>query len=305
MARFQARTVGGTKLCLVLWSAAAAGAAAQAPPTVPPPVAQRTADCAASTYASDVLVCGDAELREADRRLTDLLLTAAQAGVEDVGALLEPATDWFRRRSLCAFSAEHHRCLAAAYRERTAVVELLVAAQGWASPIDLACEQDSWHGQRRRARDGLEGMVIVDDAGRTVGVAVSGGDGPDWRPFLRFEAEGRELRISGAGGARRCRQTTALDAASDEALRGHVEAVDALAAAAKADRASRRLDARAYGVVLRRLREHELAVYAEARLRTFAQAIDQHYWYRSRLKFPSVTQQELDRMADPAAITGR
>ena len=48
--------------------------------------------------------------------------------------------------------------------------------------------------------------------------------------------------------------------------------------------------------------EHELAVYAEAQLRTFAQPIDEHYWYRSRFKFQSITQQELDRMADPAAV---
>jgi hypothetical protein len=112
--------------------------------------------------------------------------------------------------------------------------------------------------------------------------------------------------VSWAGGTRWCRQTTALDAASDDALRGHLEAIDALAAGARADHASGRLDARAYGVLLGRLRQHELAVYAEARLRTFTQPVEQHYWYRSRFKFPSVTQQELDRIADPAAaITGR
>lgn len=264
------------------------------------------AGCAASVYASDVLVCGDAELLQTDRRLASLLVTAAQAGVEDHGVLLESATDWFRRRSLCAFSTEHRRCLAAAYRERTAVMELLVATRGWARPLELACQQASWRGQWLRTRDGLEGVVLGDETGRTVGVAFSGGDGPDWRPFLRFESLGHELTVSWAGGTRRCRQATALRAASDDALRGHVEAIDALAAAAKADRASGRLDVRAYRVLLGRLREHELAVYAEARLRTFAQPIDQHYWSRSRCKFPSITQQELDRMANPAAgISGR
>jgi hypothetical protein len=273
---------------------------------VPPPVEQRAADCGASAYASDGLVCGDAELLQVDRRLAGLLETADQAGVEDRGALLESATAWFRRRSLCAFSTEHRGCLAAAYRERTAVLELLLASRGWARPLGLACQQDSWRGQWLRTPDGLEGLVLVDEHGRTVGVAFSEADGPDWRPFLRFESSGHELIVTGAGETRRCRQTTALDAAADVELRGHVEAIDALAAAAKADHASGRLDVQAYGVVLRRLREHELEVYAEARLRTFAQPIDHNYWYRSRFKFPSVTQQELDRIADRVAgITGR
>jgi uncharacterized protein len=301
-AQVPARAIAGAMIRLAVWCAAAGGAAAQAPPAVPPPMEQRTADCAISTYASDVLVCADAELRAADRRLASLLETSARAGVTDDGVWLEPATAWFRRRSLCAFSAEHRGCLAAAYRERMAVLELLLATRGWASPLELACDQDSWRGQWRRTRDGLEGMVLVDGAGHTVGVALSGGDGPDWHPFLRFEADGHDLTLSWAGGIRRCRQTTALDVASNEALRGHVDAVDAMAAAAKADRAGGRLDARAYGEVLRRLREHELAVYAEARLRRFTQAIDEHYWHRSRLKFPSVTQLELDRIADLAAI---
>jgi uncharacterized protein len=302
MAHVPVRRIGGAILHMVLWCGAARVAAGQAPAAVPPPVDQQTADCAASTYASDVLVCGDAELRHSDGRLAGLVATAAQAGVADRGALLESATDWFRRRSLCAFSTEHRRCLAAAYRERTAVLELLVGTHGWARPLELACEQAAWRGQRLRTQEGLDGLVLVDEAGRTLGVAFSGGEGPAWRPFLRFESSGRELTVSWAGGTRRCHQTTALDAAPDDALRGHLAAIDALAAAARADHASGQLDRWAYRVVLGRLREHELAVYAEARLRTFAQPIDEHYWYRSRFKFPSITQQELDRIGDPAAV---
>ena len=109
MAQVLARTVVGALFDLARWSAAARVVAAQAPPPVPPPVEQRTADCAARVYASDVLVCDDPDLWQADRRLAGLLLTAAQAGVEEHGPLLEPATAWFRRRSLCAFSTEVDR----------------------------------------------------------------------------------------------------------------------------------------------------------------------------------------------------
>ena len=91
---------------------------AQAP--VPPPVEQNTADCARPTYASDQLVCNDAELRVLDQRLKALL---TQRSPIIPGAFQESDGQWFKRRSRCAFEVEHKKCLSEAYADRLAVIE--------------------------------------------------------------------------------------------------------------------------------------------------------------------------------------
>jgi uncharacterized protein len=85
-----------------------------APPAVPPPVEQSSADCARPTYASDHLVCGNADLRRLDGELVTLLA----AGPEPSGLWIEPHYDWLRRSRMCASLAGHAACVRAAYRER-------------------------------------------------------------------------------------------------------------------------------------------------------------------------------------------
>ena len=64
---------------------------------------------------------------------------------------------------------------------------------------------------------------------------------------------------------------------------------------AKAARDSGQFTAVAVGAVVRWLRDQELAVHAEARLRTFADPAMSNYWHRSRLKFPTLVEQELSQ----------
>jgi uncharacterized protein len=84
---------------------------------IPPPPYQTTADCAAPTYAVDMLVCGDPVLRGLDAQLARLLATPGACAAET-----ETQTDWFRRRSLCAFETDAYRCVEAAYRARIAAL---------------------------------------------------------------------------------------------------------------------------------------------------------------------------------------
>jgi uncharacterized protein len=85
---------------------------------VPPPPVQLTADCEAPTYASDLLVCEDAGLRELDRAL-GLRIEEREESETGAGAD-EGDLDWFRRSRLCAFEPDQRECLVAAYCLRLA-----------------------------------------------------------------------------------------------------------------------------------------------------------------------------------------
>jgi uncharacterized protein len=85
---------------------------------VPPPSVQLTADCEAPTYASDMLVCEDAGLRELDRSLA---LRIEQREEAETGASADESDlDWFRRSRLCAFEPDQRECLVTAYCLRLA-----------------------------------------------------------------------------------------------------------------------------------------------------------------------------------------
>ncbi|HUU34735.1 MAG TPA: hypothetical protein VMW48_11770 [Vicinamibacterales bacterium] len=104
-------------IAAILWTAAVAAAQGQGPPAaIPPPPDQGTADCAASTYATDALVCGDTTLLETDRQLVRLCDAADTTSLRIEGALTESSTEWLRRRSRCAFSPNHRACVVAAHR---------------------------------------------------------------------------------------------------------------------------------------------------------------------------------------------
>ena len=92
---------------------------------VPPPPDQMAANCDSPTFASDMLVCGDSLLRALDARMRDAWTALDFGSVVTSGAWVEAQQDWFKRRSLCAFSERHADCLQAAYSERIAVLEML------------------------------------------------------------------------------------------------------------------------------------------------------------------------------------
>jgi hypothetical protein len=87
---------------------------------VPPPPVLATADCEAPTYASDQLVCGDAELLALDRLLAAQI---ADRGAQDVSGIGdEDDLEWFQRSRHCAFETDHRDCLLAAYCLRLVLV---------------------------------------------------------------------------------------------------------------------------------------------------------------------------------------
>ena len=93
-------------------------AAAAAP--VPPPVEQLTANCAAPVYASDMLVCADAELAAADAALAAAVAARLTGDAGD--AFRAEQAKWFRDSRRCAFEAAHRACLVEAYRARLAAI---------------------------------------------------------------------------------------------------------------------------------------------------------------------------------------
>ena len=107
-----------------LWLAVTASLVASCddPAAVAPPTDQTTADCAAPTYATDMLVCDDPDLRALDAELARLW-AQVEAGSGGDPAAAEAQAAWFRERSLCAFQEDHRGCAEAAYRARIATLQ--------------------------------------------------------------------------------------------------------------------------------------------------------------------------------------
>jgi uncharacterized protein len=100
---------------------------------LPPPLPQVTADCDQPTYASDMLVCADPELRKLDDSLAQRLSELSQA-VERV-TVEEGDEDWFRRSRMCAFESNHRDCLLRAYCAR-----IVLLADAAATPPGICVE---------------------------------------------------------------------------------------------------------------------------------------------------------------------
>lgn len=172
---------------------------------VPPPPEQLGADCATPTYASDVVVCGDPVLLSADREVTqlyeslhDTLQPTTNGGLLDPQALFEPQDDWFRRRSLCAFSSHQTDCLRAAYGERMRVLRALGLQRERPSPevVSAVCRDSPWGlGSTGISGTQLGEIVLTTPAGRVRAVAVGDLPRDDWAPYLRHQAEGTQLRL--------------------------------------------------------------------------------------------------------------
>lgn len=162
---------------LALLSAGPAAIGQPAP--VPPPIVQIRADCARPQYASDTLVCGDPELAALDAEVAGL---AATAPARAAAAIWEDQAEWFRRRSLCAFNANHRDCLIAAYVDRRSV---LIAATAPATE-KLICT-GAWRGLAVTGSLAASGQPVTFRAnGALLGVATMKNSG--WQPILAWRA---------------------------------------------------------------------------------------------------------------------
>lgn len=159
------------------------------PAPVPPPAEQQTADCHNPVYASDQLVCSDPALKALDSALA-----AALARVSAPASVwFEPQEAWFKRRSRCAFAADHALCAAAAYRERLAVLRDL-APDLKRSPVrctDSAVTAIAASGDR---------TVLIGADGRLLGAAVADTARGSWQPFLTLAKPAPRLKLTAQSG---------------------------------------------------------------------------------------------------------
>lgn len=158
---------------------------AQAP--VPPPVEQSTADCARPTYASDQLVCNDAELRVLDERLKTLLLKSSST---IPGVFQESDEQWFKRRSRCAFEVEHKKCLSEAYTNRFAVLE---TASSDTAPAKVAKCKNLGKIGRVTLGKASNGNAIIREttSNKLIGVATAKSKYSVWKPALSYSQKGQ------------------------------------------------------------------------------------------------------------------
>ena len=166
---------------------------------IPPPPVQSVADCGRPTYASDQLVCSDAELLALDRELGHLLATVDLTTRVVPASLVEPQEAWFRRRSLCAFSERHADCLKAAYSERIAVMTEVGRASTAATerPKPATCRDAPWGSSHVLVRlTSEQAATVVDMEGRVLAVAFAAARGSDWSPAVRFTKEDAAIRFT-------------------------------------------------------------------------------------------------------------
>jgi uncharacterized protein len=186
---------------MVLVGCAAPNAGAP-PPAVPPPPEQTAADCGSPTYASDVLVCGDPELRMLDARMRDAWAALDFPSVVAADAWVEAQQDWFKRRSLCAFSEQHAGCVRDAYVERIAVLEALqrVASRPLRQGTATACSNAPWGEAELRLRAPVTGALTVEDLDAHVVAAATPvrPKGP-WQPYVAFSIDGPSVRLTRTG----------------------------------------------------------------------------------------------------------
>jgi len=166
---------------------------------IPPPPVQSVADCERPTYASDQLVCADAELLALDRKLRDLLATVDLASRVAPASLVEPQEAWFTRRSRCAFSESHAACLRAAYDERIAVLTAVDSATAAATRGAEAatCDNAPWGSTEvSLERNGRHAATVMDAQARVLAVAFIATRGSDWSPFVRITNRNTTIRVT-------------------------------------------------------------------------------------------------------------
>lgn len=82
-----------------------------------------------------------------------------------------------------------------------------------------------------------------------------------------------------------------------DTLRARVEGIDLLLARARSRFEAGAIERGAYRAILELLHDEEAAIHATAAARVYDDIGESNYWHRGRLKFPTVTQQELARLA--------
>jgi hypothetical protein len=159
---------------------------------VPPPPGQLRADCDAITYASDVRVCATPRLAELDGTMASRLAHAGGAALSPSSPWVESQSDWFTRRSLCAMRTNHDACLAAAYAERIAELEVMAgSAEGeWRDCMTGA----PLAGARLFLGSNGAGAVMRSGALEVVGLWRF--DASIWRPFVAIELGDRGVTLS-------------------------------------------------------------------------------------------------------------
>jgi uncharacterized protein len=168
------------------------------PAAVPPPVEQTSADCARPVYASDMLVCGDAALRTLDAQLAELVSSGPLAGT----MLIESDTAWFKRRSRCAFAADHRACLAAAYEERFVVRVALASSPDSAGKVATCKGRQPLTGVLLTSVSDAPILLIRDAAsGKAIGVALApAAKDAAWQPFASVSRKGKRATVTTLGG---------------------------------------------------------------------------------------------------------
>ena len=174
---------------LPLFTVGANPSAAQTMPA-PPPLEQLQAECVRPQYASDTLVCGDAELRAADAQVAALASTPPARAAD---AIWEDQASWLRRRSLCAFNTDHRGCLIAAYADRRAV--LVASARAATQPIRC---NGAWNGRTLASNPLTAGQALtITENGQLVAVATP--PGTAWQPWLAWRAAGSRIKLQPLG----------------------------------------------------------------------------------------------------------
>lgn len=168
---------------------------AQAP--VPPPIEQLTANCAASTYATDQLVCADKELRTQDAMMRRSLGRVDPVLIRGRPPLLESQSDWFKRRSRCAFERSGRLCTLAAYAERARVISAANAVPG-RDVATMACREQFL---RRGIGWFTANAFVIRDEDRLAAVALPDTRGP-WRPYASWVRYGAGIVVRGPDGRR-------------------------------------------------------------------------------------------------------
>lgn len=202
LCRTLARFTAAASLLAMLLVGCAVPVADLPRPAVPPPPGQNAADCESPTYASDMLVCSDPGLRRLDARMLEAWSTLDFPSVVAADAWVEAQQDWFKRRSLCAFSERHADCLRDAYVERIAVLEALqLAASGpLRQGTATVCSNAPWSEAQLRLRAPATGALTVEDLdARVVATATPVRPDEPWQPYVAFSIDGPTIRLTRTG----------------------------------------------------------------------------------------------------------
>jgi hypothetical protein len=132
---------------------------------VPPPPEQVAANCDAPTYASDMLVCFDADLRVLDARMREAWVALDFANVVTREAWVEA----LRR------------------------VALRPGRQG----TEASCPGAAWGHSLVRVRAPESGaLAIEDDAARVLAAATPPSPGGAWSPYVEFKVDGSVIQLA-------------------------------------------------------------------------------------------------------------